>query len=75
MGGVDSQLEQCSVGIGVANLLFALLLEIGLEGTDSLGIVALEAVDNVGNVIGPLGRIFTVHLVGIEGVLAVEGGG
>lgn len=56
-----SQLQQCPVGIAVTVLVLALLLKVGLKSADSLRIVALEAVDNVDNVVGPLGRVFAVH--------------
>lgn len=59
------QLQQCAIGIRIAVLLFALLLQISLKGTDSLRVVALEAVDNVSDVVGPLGGVFAVHLAGV----------
>lgn len=64
----NSQLQQGAVGIAIAKLLFALLLQVALQGSDSLGVVTLEAVDDGRDVLGPLGRIFAVHGVG-------EGGG
>lgn len=62
--GNHIQLQQRPVGVGVAVLLLALLLQVALEGTDGFGVVALEAVDDVGDVVGPLGRVFAVHLAG-----------
>lgn len=47
-----SQLQQCSVRIAVAELLVTLLLEVGFEGADGLGVVALEAVDHRCDVVG-----------------------
>lgn len=69
---VNSQLQQCSIGIGVAKLLLALLLKICFKSTDSLGVVPLKAIDDVGDVVGPLGRVLAVHHVGARGVNGEE---
>lgn len=65
----NSQLQQCPVGAAVSVLLLALLLEVALESTNSLRVVTLKAVDNVGDVVGPLGRVFAVHGVGFLGYI------
>lgn len=59
-GGLAVQLQQCPVGIAVAELLLALEGQVALEGADGLGVVPLEAVDDVGDVVGPLGRVLGV---------------
>ena len=66
-GKGHSQLQQRPVRIGVAVLLVALLLQIRLERAHSLGIVPLKAIDDAGDVVGPLRRIFAVHFVGLGG--------
>lgn len=57
-----SQLEQCAVGVAVGVLLLALLGQVRLEGGYGFRVVALKTVDDVGDVLRPLGRVFAVHL-------------
>ena len=59
---MHSQFQQCAVGVAVGIFLVALLLEVVLQGADSLGVVALEAADDVGDILRSLGRIFAVHV-------------
>lgn len=70
---VNIQLQQRSVGTGVAKLLLALLLKICFQGTNSLGIVALKAVDDAGDVVRSLGWVLAVHCVDIEGYTVSRG--
>lgn len=57
-----SQLQQRPIRIAVGKLLVALLLEVALERTNGLGVVALEAIDDGSDVVGPFRGIFAVHL-------------
>ena len=62
---IYSQFQKRPVSVAVAELLLALLAKVSFQGTDSLRVVPLEAVDNGGDVIGPLGGVFAVHFCGV----------
>lgn len=64
---MHSQFQQRAVGIAVGIFLVALLLEVVLQGADGLGVVALEAADDVGDILRSLGRIFAVHVGLVSG--------
>ena len=70
----NSQFQQRAVGVAVGIFLVALLLEVVLQGADGLGVVSLEAADDVGDVLRTLGRILAVHLVwpGGKGTCGIE---
>lgn len=79
---VSLQLQQCPVGIAVAEPLLALCCEVLLECANGFGVVPLEAIDDVGDEVGPLGRVLAVgktrHLeyVGVPFCdMEVSGGG
>lgn len=56
---VDSQLEQGEVGVAIVRLLFALLHHVVLQNGGGLGVVAVQAVEDVVNVLRPVRhRIF-----------------
>ena len=57
----NSQLEQRPVGVAVTELLLALLVEVGLEDLGGLGVVPLEPVDYVADLLRPLLGVFAVH--------------
>lgn len=54
------QLQQDPVGVTVDKSLLALLAEVLLEGTDSLGVVSFQAADNLGYLGRPLLGVFVV---------------
>lgn len=58
----NSQLQQSAVSVAIACLLLALLGQVILERGNSLGVVTLETVDDGGDVLGALCRVFAVHL-------------
>lgn len=51
---VDVQLQQHPVRVAVAKPLLALLLEVVLEGADSLWVVPLQTIDDLVDVLRPL---------------------
>lgn len=55
-GRCDVQLEEGEVGVAVVGLAFALLHDIVLEGARSLGVVPVEAVEDLLDVVRPLRR-------------------
>ena len=56
MRGGNVQLEKGEVGIAVVRLALALLHDIVLEDTRRLRVVSVEAIEDLLNVIRPLGR-------------------
>lgn len=54
---VHSQLEQRQVGVAIVGPILALLLHIILENACRLWVVAVQAVEDLVDVLGPLGRL------------------
>ena len=55
-GGVDVQLQEGQVGVAIVCLRLALLHDIVLEDLRRLGVVAVEAIEDLLDVFGPLRR-------------------
>jgi hypothetical protein len=73
---IHVQLQQRPVGVAVTKFLLALLLHVALEGACCLGIVPLEAADDVPDVVRPLCGILASHFgLSIVGkIRGLEGG-
>lgn len=52
------QLKQHPVRVAIGEPLLALLLEVSLEGAYSLGVVSLEAINDLDDLLGPLLGVF-----------------
>lgn len=60
LGGADSQLQERPVGVAITEFLLALLLKVGLEDLGCLGVVPLEPVNDVPDLLGSLLGVFAV---------------
>jgi hypothetical protein len=56
-GMANVQLQECQVGIAVICLVLTLLHDIVLEYGGRLGVVPVEAIEDLINVLGPVGRV------------------